>query len=177
MFTLKLKKRKELEMNKITFIIAFTLILSIVAPTGSMALEPHREQLRDGSVINQFCISSYESKRIREEFGYNWKVADRIVLTLFREANIPSTFTAKVGYSVALFSALSGTAYLVWDQAMKHNNNTCWCLRYHTYPHQLKLVDNTLGKIGDKIMPLGEGAKIVIDVMNEILNTVTTVGK
>lgn len=149
------------------------LTVGTLSTNVSQAEEHDRTEMRDGSVVNQFCFASDESRRIREEFGYNWKVAHSIVEKLFSEAGIPSSFTGKVGYFGAYSYAISSTAYLVWDQARRHGSNECWCLKYRTTPRQLKLIDRTLGKVGDKIMPFGEGANMIIGVINDILNTVT----
>jgi hypothetical protein len=155
-------------------IILCCLLVAVFFLSGygvSGAMEYSRDILSNGTVVSHFCFSSAESDRILREFGYNWVVAERIVKTLFREANIPSSFTGKVGVAGALGVALSSTAYCVWDQARKNGPDRCWCLTYRTRPHQLRLIDNTLGKIGDKIMPFGEGAGVIIEVINEILNT------
>ncbi|MGB2980096.1 MAG: hypothetical protein WBC77_02490 [Candidatus Zixiibacteriota bacterium] len=152
-----------------------TGILAVIMLLGTVeicsAMQHSRNQLSNGIVVNHFCFNSAESERILKEFGYNWVLADRIVRTLFCEARIPNSFTAKVGIGGALPVALSSTAYLVWDQARRNGPNRCWCLKYRTTPHQLKLIDRTLGKIGDKIMPFGQGAGMIIEVVNQILNT------
>lgn len=165
-------ERKEEKMKRKILCCGLAVVFFVSSYGVSGAMDYSRDILGDGTVVSHFCFSSAESERIIQEFGYNWVVADRIVKTLFREANIPSTFTGKAGVAGALGFALSSTAYCVWDLARRNGPDRCWCLTYRTRPHQLKLIDRTLGKIGDKILPFGEGAGIIIEAINEILNTV-----
>lgn len=166
-------------MKKLTLILIGTFLFLLCYASISMAIGHSVSNNPDRSIDAVFYISAEETQRTVNQFGYSYTLADYVAKNILRDLGIPSSFTAKIslvpGY-VALVMKASHDIYTISARNPSYRE-TGWTLSYRYYPQQLRAIDNTLGKFGDKIMPFGEGAKIIIGTVNDILNTVSSASR
>ena len=149
--------------------IVMIAFLAFCAPNAG-AISHSRDQRADGTVRYTFWISGADSRLLHSRFGYNLELADYIVRTLLSEAGVPSSFTTKFALAPAYGVAVSKTAYELWATSLRMGD-VRWAVVYKQNPRAFRLIDQTLGRLGDRAMPFGEGANVIMGAINDILNT------